>query len=219
MRLPPGTVRTPFLRRGCNSRRTIMTKQDTTKGKTTQPKSDKDTPKVKPFALITNAAELNKAMKSAHTRLKSAYQDLHRVLVSAIVHSAKHNDPDMTTRAIEGTPNAARKQAMLAWACAYGPFSMGDKGKLVYDKTRAAAVQEKANVDAAIAEPYWEFAPEPTYHQFDLEAALARLLKQAEKAMGEAEQDKTKLSPEKLAALRALVKPTPEMVQSEAEAK
>ncbi|MEJ1593544.1 hypothetical protein SMA75_20330 [Escherichia coli] len=196
-----------------------MTKTTETKGKTADKSAKDKAPKVKPFALISNAQDLNKAIKSVHGRLKSAYADLHRILVSAIVHSARHNDPDMTTRAIDGCPSAARKQAMMAWACAYGPFSMGEKGKLVYDKTRAAAVIVDANVNAAIAEPYWEFAPEPEYHQFDLEAALARLLKQAEKAMNEAEQDKTKLSPEKLAVLRSLVKPTPEMVQAEAEVK
>ncbi|BAP34895.1 hypothetical protein AVU43_gp01 [Ralstonia phage RSJ5] len=194
-----------------------MTKTTTpAKGKTTTPKTEKAP---KPVALITNAQDLNKAMKAVHSGLKSNYTKLHTVLCSAIVHSAKHNDPDMTVRAIDGCPNAARKQAMMAWAVAYGPFNAVDKGKLVWDKTKTAAVLADANVNAAIAEPYWEFAPEPEYHQFDLDAALARLLKQAEKALGEAEQDMTKLSPEKLAALRALVKPTPEMVQTEAEAK
>lgn len=163
-------------------------------------------PATKAFALITNQAELNGAIKSIAGRAQRLDTDIHRAACSVIVHSAKHNDPDVATRLLEAMGKSQRREALKAWLVNYGAFGTDEHGKLVYDKSRSAAVQKEDNVRAAIAEPFWDFAgPEKPYKQWDFMANIQRLLKQAEAALQNPQQDTSLVPPDKLAALRAVV--------------
>lgn len=172
----------------------------------TAAKKDK-APKVsKAFALINGAAEIGKAITSIAGRSAKLDADIHRTAVSVIIHSAKHNDPDVAKRLVAALGKSARKQALIAWIVNYGAFALDDMGELVYVKERAAQVTSEENVHAAIAEPFWDFAgPEQQYKQFDLAAAINALLKKAEKALTTEAQDTSLVQPDKLAMLRSIV--------------
>jgi len=164
----------------------------------------KAAPKAKAFTIIKDQKDLNKAIASIGNRSQKLDADIHQAAVSVVWHSATHNDPDVAKRLLAALGKTMRKQAMLAWLCNYGAFSTNEAGELVYVKERAAQAVSEANIEAATAEPFWDFAPEPKYVQFDLEKAIAALLKKAESALAKTEQDSALVQPDKLAALRAL---------------
>lgn len=154
--------------------------------------------------LITGAQAISGAILSISRRAQKLDQDIHVAALSVLVHSAQHNDPDIANRLVEALGKSMRKQALIGWMCAYGAFTLDDSGKLAYNVKRRDAVLSDENVAAAEAEPFWDFMPEKPYAQFDLAKALAALLAKAEKALTVDEQDAALISPEKLAALRAL---------------
>lgn len=158
----------------------------------------------KRLVLIAGAAALQKNITSIAKRAAKLDQEIHLVAVSCIKHSAQHNDPEMTTKLVEALGKTMRKQALIAWVLNYGAFKQDEAGKLVYDVKRRDAVLADENIAAAEQEPFWDFMPEKPYVQFDLDKALAALLNKATKAMEAQEQDSALISPEKLAALRAL---------------
>lgn len=160
--------------------------------------------KAKGFALINGAAEINKAITSIGNRASKLDSDVHRAAVSVVFHSAKHNDPDVAKRLVNAMGKTMRKQALIGWLVNYGAFTLDEAGELVYNKTRAEQAMSEGNIHAAIAEPFWEFTPEPQYRQFDLNAAIASLLKKAESALTNEKQDTALVQPDKLAALRAI---------------
>jgi len=162
-------------------------------------------PKAKAFTLIKNQADLNKAITSIANRSAKLDHDIHVAAVSCIVHTSTHNDPDVTKRLIQSLGKSARRQALVAWILNYGAFSQDEAGELVYVKARSEQVLSKENVDAAIAEPFWDFAgPEQAYRQFDLKKALAAVLAKAEKAITAPQQDSSLIQPDALAELRRL---------------
>ncbi|BAN92312.1 hypothetical protein X534_gp01 [Ralstonia phage RSB3] len=167
-------------------------------------------PEVKRMALISGAAPLTKLIVSIGKRAAKLDQEIHLAAVSVIVHTAKHNDPDISTKLVDAMGKTMRKQALIQWMLAYGAFKLDEKGALVYDVKRKEAVLADENIAAAEAEPFWDYTPEPKYVQFDLAKALAALMKKAEKALSSPEQDAALVSPEKLAALRAMVEPAQE---------
>lgn len=177
----------------------------TTKTETKAKATTKAAAKV--FTLIGSVTELNAAIKSIAGRAAKLDADIHRAAVSVIMHSAKHNDPDVAKRLVDAMGKTMRKQALIAWIVNYGAFTLSEANELVYVKERRDQVMAQANIDAAIAEPFWSFAPEKPYVQFDLAKALQALMAKAEKALTAEGQDAALISPEKLAALRAIVAP------------
>lgn len=158
------------------------------------------------LTLIAGAAALQKNIASIAKRAATLDKEIHLCAVSVIAHTAKHNDPDTSTRLVEALGKTMRKQALIAWMLNYGAFKQDDDGKLVYDVKRRDAVLDDANIAAAEAEPFWEFMPEKPYVQFDLNKAITALLKKAEHALETEQQDAALVQPDKLAALRSIVK-------------
>lgn len=158
------------------------------------------------MSLIVGAAAIQKAITSIAGRSAKLDRDIHIAAVSVIKHTAQHNDPDTTNKLVDALGKSARKQALVAWLLNYGAMSQDEAGKLVYNVKRREAVLSDENIAAAEAEPFWEFAPEKAYVQFDLQKALAALMKKAEAALTKDEQDTSLVQPDVLAALRAVVK-------------
>ena len=171
------------------------------------------------FTIIHNVGELNKAIGSIERGSKRLDALIHQAAVSVIVHSAKNNDPDVATRLVAALGKAMRRNAMKNWLVAYGAFKLDEHGALVYDKTRSEAVQKQDNINAAIAEPFWELTPDtPPYKQANFDEMLQRLLQRAEAALKNPEQDQSLIPPDKLAALRALAAGAPVAVVGDAPA-
>lgn len=145
------------------------------------------------FKRIEKAADVTKAITSIGNRAKKLDHDIHVVGVSCMYHADKHGDVTLMQALINALGKSQRRNAVIAWAIAFGKFAVSEDGKNVaYDKT--------AKTDLAGAEGMspWEFTPEPVFQAWDMEAELAKFMKKASKA---AEDSRNKVDPAKLEAL------------------
>jgi hypothetical protein len=165
--------------------------------------------------VILNKADADKLISSIAQRGKKLDADIHQAACSALSHHGEHGDTSLINRLILAMPKSGRRSALVAWAVAFDPnlTTNSDKEtKADQPLVHVKGTKLKLDLDKAMDEPFWEFAPEHAYVQFDLAAALARIVKQAEKALQTSEQDAALISPEKLAALRTLAG-TPETAE------
>lgn len=99
----------------------------------------------------------------------------------AIVHFKEHGDLSQAQSFLDAMPkNYVRRSAFLKWLHAHSPVLV-EKNHLSKDKVRAERDGEKAwNVAAALATPFWDFAPdreEFVYTGDDIITVLQRALK------------------------------------------
>lgn len=134
------------------------------------------------FKLLDGAKAIDTAIKSIQTRGKSLEKDIHVAAVSVLVHADKHGDITLAQKLVDAVPTMARKNALRDWLLAHGKFSYDAQNKtLTYNKGAVTLVEE------AIAMPFWEFKPEAEYVAFDINAAIAQLVKRAESAIAKGE--------------------------------
>lgn len=159
----------------------------------------------KAFEMIKGAELINKEIASIRTDISRLEARIHVAAVSCLAHADEHGDITLMRNLIAALGKSQRKNAVLDWAQAFGKFTYNEVTKeLDYCKTAST------NIEGAIAAPFWEFRPDPEYHQFDMVAALASLLKKAEKAAQSTKQA-IPVPSQALVELRALaasVKPT-----------
>lgn len=156
---------------------------------------------------ILNKEATDKLIKSIAVRGKKLDADIHQAALSSLAHHAEHGDTTLVNRLVLAMPKSGRRNALMAWCENYGAGLTPNTDKATAKDQPFAHVKgskKSFDVKAADAKPFWEFKPEPEYVQFDLAAALAMLLRKAENALASEQQDGTLISPEKLAALRAL---------------
>jgi len=113
-------------------------------------------------------------IKSSGAKLE---QQVHQAAVSALYHADQHGDVTGMQRLIDVLPGFARRNALIAWAIAFGKFAPSEDGKSV-----DFAKHGKTDLEKAEATPFWEFKPEPAFKPFDLQAELSKLVARAEKA-------------------------------------
>lgn len=146
--------------------------------------------------LITEAAKLTAALDTIKTSGAKLEQLVHTAAVSSMHHADQHGDIGFMTRLIDVLPGFARRNALIAWAIAFGKFKPSEDGKSVeYDKFG------KTDLSAAEKTPFWEFKPEPAFQPFDLQAELAKLLKRAEKSL---KDERNSIDSDDLIAVREL---------------
>lgn len=149
------------------------------------------------FKRIEKAADVTKAIVSIGNRAKKLDHDIHVVGVSCLWHADQHGDVTLMQALIAALGKSQRRNALLAWAIAFGKFAIDDTGKNVcFDKT--------AKTDLAGAEGMspWDFTPEPVFQAWDMQAELAKFMKKAQKA---AEDSRNNVDPAQLAALAKVV--------------
>lgn len=152
--------------------------------------------KAKAFVMYDGAKAIDTAIKSVATRGKKIDADIHKIAVSCLVHADKHGDVTLAQKLVQAMPKSGRANALKDWFLAFGKFTYDSTSKsLAYDKKAVTLTEE------AISMPFWEFKPEPEYVPFDINARIARLVKDAEKASAKGE----KVPAETLKALSALV--------------
>lgn len=148
------------------------------------------------FKMLEGAKAIDTAIKSISTRGKTLERDIHVAAVSSLNHAELHGDITLAQKLVDAVPTMARKNALRDWFLAHGKFSYDVENKtLTFNKKGVTLLQE------AIDTPFWAFKPEPEYTPFDINAAVAHLLKRAEKAVEKGE----KVPTQKLEALRKLV--------------
>lgn len=161
------------------------------------------------FKIITEAADITKAIASIKARGAKLDADIHQAGVSVLAHAAAHGDTTLCDKLVHAMPKGARKLALVEWMLAYGTIAKLDPkqdkaaiadGRLFkLDKTRS--LQQ----DEAIAKPWADFKPEPdVLTAFDAGAAVAAVLKRLNKATTDKLNIKNKA--EALREAEALVK-------------
>lgn len=132
-------------------------KADKPAAKSSKPKAVAAKPEVKLSMPITaSAADIDKAIASIKLRGAKLDKDIHSAACASLNHSAKHNDPTLLCRLVNAMPKSARRNSLVVWALKHGNVMQNDDAKtrellpLVYAKGKTA------DIDAAIAEPFWE---------------------------------------------------------------
>src|SRR5690625_2520776 len=127
--------------------------------------------------IIQSAADVRKVIKSIGTRAKKLDKDIHIVAVSCLHHADEHGDVTLMQELITSLGRSQRRNAVIAWAIAYGKFQANENGKNVeYNRANTT------DLEGAMNESPWEFKPEPAFRPFDIQAELKKLLKRAAKA-------------------------------------
>lgn len=146
-----------------------------------------------------------KALDAAIVKLlkqgKDFEQELHVVACSALQHSIKHHNVTPMDTLIRGLGGSTRKNALIAWAVAFGECKPSEDGKGVEHAKKAG------DLAAAMDKPFWEFKPEAPFSPFDLGAELAKLVARAEKAAKDQRNSLPEEGFRQLRELRAKVKP------------
>lgn len=125
--------------------------------------------------LLTGKA-LTAAVTDVIKQGKEFEQRLHLVACSALQHSIKHHNTTPMDQLIRGITGAVRRNALIAWAVAYGECQPSEDGKGVEH------CKKEGDLEAGMAKAFWDFKPEQPFSPFDLGAELAKLVKRAEKA-------------------------------------
>lgn len=154
--------------------------------------------------LFEGAAAINKEIGLIKNAGKKLDERIQVAGVSVIAHCGQHNDVTVVNNLFLAMPAGARKKALAEWLLKFGNVAANTDKASSKTAPFVYAKDKQANVEGAIAEPWYDFAPEPAVAtMFDFQAMLASLLKKAEKA----EQQGLKIEgAEALAAVRKLAK-------------
>lgn len=159
--------------------------------------------------IITDSGKFNKLLDSIKSAGAKLEVDVHTAGVSALYHAGEHGDIGFMVRLIDVLPGFARRNALIAWAIAFGKFQPSEDGKSV-----AFNKHGTTDLDKAEKQPFWEFKPEPAFQPFDLQAELAKLLKRAEKSL---KDERNSIDSDDLIAVRELAaKAKPVVVKEQA---
>lgn len=146
--------------------------------------------------IITDVKALTKAIESIESRGKKLQADIHTAAVSCLQYVEEHGDVTLFQRLLVAVPAMGRKNALIAWAIAFGKLAVSEDGKSVdYNK------HGSTDLETATAVPFWEYVKEPEFKPFDLAAELAKLVKRAEKA---AKDERNSLPDDQFRAVREL---------------
>ncbi len=143
-----------------------------------------------------DSADKDKASKNAFDDLikswvagiKNSKRQAREIAELGMKHFHAHGDTcrlQLFLEAIEKHGrNYVRKAAFLKWCLAFSPITMDD-GKLVKDKDRAKLEGfDPEMLEAALKEPFWDFAPDPENVSFtdtDVVKALNSVIAKYEK--------------------------------------
>lgn len=146
--------------------------------------------------IILKAKNVRNQIALVKTRAKKLDDQVHTIAVSCLYHADQHGDVTLMQELIESMGRSQRRNAVIAWASAYGKFQPNEKGKNV-DYCRANAT----DLESAKNESPWDFKPEQPFKAFDMESELKKLLKRAGKAADDARNNVPKGMVEQLAKL------------------
>lgn len=125
--------------------------------------------------LLTEAKQIELAIKSIQARGSKLQKDIHLCAVSCLNHIEKHGDITLLNRLVQALPGGWRANAIKAWAEAFGKVNWDNTQKaFTYDKSK------KSDIEGAIATSPEEFKPEAEYKPMDLAEAIKALIKKAQ---------------------------------------
>lgn len=104
---------------------------------------------------------------------------VHQAAVNCLIWANVHGDVTLMDRLVKASPTAIRKNAIIAWAVHFGPFTY-DAERAKKDKDACAFNLDKKRKGKALVKEACEvsphdFEPEKAYKPFDLVETLQRL--------------------------------------------
>lgn len=147
--------------------------------------------------------DVDTLIKQAITSAATMQKKVQIAAVSILQHAHKHGDYTKANDLVNGLGTGVRAAALVEWFSTYGGLTVkeGEEGFSGW----AGADHIKDNFQDAKATMWWTLKPVSPFKAFDLEAAIASLVKKAEKAAADTEHAKeNNVDAELLAKLRAL---------------
>lgn len=150
---------------------------------------DTSTKVYKPSKLFTHD-EINDAIKKFKSRGDSVAKFGQKVALSVGDDLQRTRNMDYVHSLIENMPNGTKVNAMKEWLIKYAQVKEDTDAKngLAFDRDK-----DGFDYDGAVANPWWNFAPEKPYVGFDLVSLLDKLVTRAEKAENQEDADKKAL--------------------------
>ena len=147
--------------------------------------------------IIEKAKNVRAQIELVKTRSKKLDDQVWTVAVSCLFHADKHGDVTLMQELINAMGRSQRRNAVIAWASAYGKFQPDAKGKnVVYCRANPTDLEGAKN------ESPWDFKPEQPFKPFDIETELKKLVKKAAKA---AKDNRNNVSADMVGKLAALM--------------
>lgn len=149
--------------------------------------------------LIITTDLINKAIDSIARRGKRLDMDIHKCAVSIVNHVNEYHEVTLVNRLVDSMPKGARSNALRDWfenfcKCVY------NKESKQFDFVKGASMP----LEPAIAEPWFEFKPEPEFKAIDSQKLIDSLFKTLSKGADSEHADLHAIDPEHLKALASL---------------
>lgn len=136
-----------------------------------------------------DSKEVNKQIASISKRSSGLRKDIAIAAASVVCHAVVHGDVTLSDKLIKAMGDGWRLNALREWFIAFGPFVYNESDKVFnLDKAKRTELKKEYDADRTkfvtklVAEPFYDFKPEPEFKPIDIPAMLKRALKQAEKA-------------------------------------
>lgn len=136
----------------------------------------------KKIELLSDVSALNKAIDVWGRGLSKAMNEGQKLALSALAHLEKCGDIGPANRLLLAMPKGTKTSSMAGYLLAFGALKANDgedkkEKPFLYDKTKTT------RLEAAYEQHWTEFGKEPAVDEvFDLQKALAALLRKANKA-------------------------------------
>jgi hypothetical protein len=130
--------------------------------------------------------QLNARTNQLATTSAKLMADIHSHMVDIVEHVREHGDVTAATNLLNAIKNGVRRDAMANWFKAHGAMTGSQDDDGVFTMKRDKSVKLDAiDIDAARNETPWDLTPEKKWTAFDLNKAIAALVKRAEEKMNE----------------------------------
>lgn len=146
-------------------------------------------PTMKPVALLVGATTIDKAIVSIEKRSKGIVSDIQTAALSILAHIEEHGDVTLADKLYKALGAGSRRASLAMWFVAFGKLRILDKevpddanaikgGRVFgYDKTR------RTSMDEAAKKMWHDMQKEEDLNKvFDVQAALASLMKRIKAA-------------------------------------
>lgn len=159
------------------------------------------------YTLPKDVAGLEALQASAVKSVQNARVSVQKAAVATIYHAFKHGDWTYAGKLVDALGNTVNGKALIEWFKLYGGLKTDDTGFIGWSGKEYI----EANFEKAKAGMWWELKASNPFKGFNLEAALQRVIKEAnatkEKVVGLTAEDQAKVHMEvNDATIRAVLK-------------
>lgn len=144
------------------------------------------------FAVVTDAAMLNKRIDSAIKATAKLTEDIQTILVSAAFHAVMHGNIDPINRFFNGVGKGVRRAALQGWLDTNAPVMIDKESGFVFSRDKLETLvghrtpteeQTMAYVQGVATELWTDYKPEQmAVKSLDVVALVQALLKKAAQA-------------------------------------